>query len=106
MLTENQIRISMDGKDCWRDNVFVERLWHTMKYEAAYLKAYDSVSPAKASLARYFEFYNRHRGRTGSVLLQRAAPTQGRFNRQGHPLGQPGMAVQMSGATSVVMFFN
>ena len=50
MLKENGIRISMDGKGCWRDNVFVERLWRTIKYDEVYLKAYDSVSHAKASL--------------------------------------------------------
>jgi len=51
----------MDGKGCWRDNVFVERLWRSVKYEEVYLKAYDSVSAAKASLGIYFNFYNTHR---------------------------------------------
>ena len=50
VLKAHNIRISMDGKGCWRDNVFVERLWRTIKYEEVYLKAYDSVSQAKASL--------------------------------------------------------
>ena len=44
----------MDGKGCWRDNVFVERLWRTVKYEEVYLKAYDTVSTAKANLATFF----------------------------------------------------
>ena len=57
-LTQHNIRISMDGKGCWRDNVFVERLWKSIKYEEVYLHAYDSVSDAKASLARYIKFYN------------------------------------------------
>ena len=57
-LTEHHIQISMDGKGCWRDNVFVERLWKTIKYEEVYLHAYDSVSQAKASLAKYIGFYN------------------------------------------------
>lgn len=61
VLKEHGIRISMDGKGCWRDNVFVERLWRTVKYEEVYLKAYDSVSAAKASLAAYFNFYNSRR---------------------------------------------
>ena len=61
VLKENGIRISMDGKGCWRDNVFVERLWRTIKYEEVYLKAYDSVSGAKASLATYIQFYNNRR---------------------------------------------
>jgi putative transposase len=55
------IAISMDGKGAWRDNVFVERLWRSVKYEEVYLHAYDSVSEARASLGRYFEFYNQRR---------------------------------------------
>ena len=51
----------MDGKGAWRDNVFVERLWKTIKYEEVYLHAYDTVSDAKAGLARYITFYNRRR---------------------------------------------
>lgn len=54
-------RQSMDGKGCWRDNVFVERLWRSVKYEDVYLKAYDGVSEARQSLAAYFEFYNARR---------------------------------------------
>ena len=61
VLEQNKIQISMDGKGCWRDNVFVERLWRSVKYEEVYLKAYDSVSAAKASLGIYFNFYNTHR---------------------------------------------
>jgi putative transposase len=61
LLTRNGIAISMDGKGAWRDNVFVERLWKTIKYEEVYLHAYDTVSDAKAALARYIEFYNRRR---------------------------------------------
>ena len=61
VLKARDIRISMDGKGCWRDNVFVERLWRTVKYEEVYLKAYDTVSAAKASLGTFFEYYNRRR---------------------------------------------
>ena len=61
LLKDHEIRISMDGKGCWRDNVFVERLWRSVKYEDVYLKAYDSVSAAKASLGIYFNFYNTRR---------------------------------------------
>ena len=61
VLKTHAIRISMDGKGCWRDNVFVERLWRTVKYEEVYLKAYDTVSAAKASLATFFDYYNRRR---------------------------------------------
>ena len=61
LLTQNGIAISMDGKGAWRDNVFVERLWKSIKYEEVYLHAYDTVSDAKAGLARYIDFYNRRR---------------------------------------------
>jgi putative transposase len=61
LLKEHAIQISMDGKGCWRDNVFVERLWKSVKYEEVYLKAYDSVSAAKASLGVYLNFYNTRR---------------------------------------------
>jgi putative transposase len=47
-----------DGKGAWRDNVFVERLWRTVKYEEVYLRAYDSVSEARTSIGRYLDFYN------------------------------------------------
>ena len=52
------MQISMDGKGAWRDNVFVERLWRSVKYEEVYLHAYDSVGQAKAGIGRYFAFYN------------------------------------------------
>jgi len=55
------VAISMDGKGAWRDNVFVERLWRSIKYEEVYLHAYDSVSDAKTGLARYINFYNAER---------------------------------------------
>ena len=61
VLAANGIKISMDGKGAWRDNVFVERLWRTVKYEEVYLRAYDSVSDARASLGRYLELYNSRR---------------------------------------------
>ena len=58
VLKAHDIRISMDGKGRWRDNVFVERLWRTIKYEEVYLHAYESVSEARAGLSRYISFYN------------------------------------------------
>ena len=61
VLKRHDIRISMDGKGRWVDNVFVERLWRSVKYEDVYLKAYDSMAAAKASLGRYFAFYNTER---------------------------------------------
>ena len=48
----------MDGRGAWRDNVFVERLWRSVKYEEVYLRAYDSVAEARTSIGRYFDFYN------------------------------------------------
>lgn len=51
-------RLSMDGKGAWRDNVFVERLWRTIKYERVYLRAYDGVSAAKADIAQFIDWYN------------------------------------------------
>jgi len=61
LLLKNAIAISMDGRGAWRDNVFVERLWRSVKYEEVYLRAYDSVGQARASLGRYLDFYNRKR---------------------------------------------
>jgi putative transposase len=55
------IRLSMDGKGRWVDNVFVERLWKSVKYEEVYLHAYDSVAEARQGLQRYFQFYNQRR---------------------------------------------
>jgi len=61
VLIKNGIAISMDGKGAWRDNVFVERLWRSVKYEEVYLRAYDTASEARASIGRYLDFYNRRR---------------------------------------------
>lgn len=61
LLKENDIAISMDGRGCWRDNVFVERLWKSIKYEEVYLRAYETVSAARSGIARYIDFYNTRR---------------------------------------------
>lgn len=61
LLKDNSIKISMDGQGCWRDNVFVERLWRSIKYEEVYLYAYDSVTAAKQGLERYITRYNQIR---------------------------------------------
>ena len=58
VLKSNDIQISMDGKGRWVDNVMVERLWRSVKYEEVYLKAYSNVLDAKKQLNAYFEFYN------------------------------------------------
>ena len=79
VLTAAGVAISMDGKGAWRDNVFVERLWRTVKYEEVYLRAYDSVSEARASISRYLAFYNR--GRPHSSLDERT-PDEAYFGVQ------------------------
>lgn len=61
VLKDNEIDISMDGKGAWRDNVFVERLWRSVKYEEVYLSAYESLPEARQSLQKYFRFYNENR---------------------------------------------
>jgi putative transposase len=61
LLLENAIKISMDGRGSWRDNVFVERLWRSVKYEEVYLRAYDSVAEARSSIGAYLAFFNRKR---------------------------------------------
>lgn len=55
---EHGIALSMDGKGCWRDNVFIERFWRSLKYEEVYLHAYESATQARAGIGRYIEFYN------------------------------------------------
>ena len=61
VLAKHDVKISMDGKGAWRDNVFVERLWRSVKYEEVYLHAYDSVSAARERLGKYLDWYNRRR---------------------------------------------
>jgi putative transposase len=58
---EANAKLSMDGRGAWRDNVFVERLWRSVKYERVYLRSYDAVSAAKADIAQYLDWYNRAR---------------------------------------------
>jgi len=77
VLIKNGIAISMDGKGAWRDNVFVERLWRSVKYEEVYLRAYDSVSEARTSIGRYLGFYNCRRPHSS---LDAATPDQAYFN--------------------------
>ena len=59
----------MDGKGAWRDNVFVERLWRSVKYEEVYLRAYDTVAEARASIGRYLSFYNYSSERTSRYVV-------------------------------------
>jgi putative transposase len=78
VLTRNGIAISMDGKGAWRDNVFVERLWRSVKYEEVYLRAYDTVAEARASIGRYLSFYNARRPHSS---LDRQTPDRAYFTR-------------------------
>ena len=83
VLAENGIAISMDGKGAWRDNVFVERLWRSVKYEEVYLKAYDSAGEARSSIRRYLAFYN---GRRPHSSLDGRTPDQAYFNNDPLPV--------------------
>ena len=76
VLQRNEISISMDGKGAWRDNIFVERLWRSVKYEEVYLKAYQSVSEARDSIGRYLQFYNTLRPHSA---LDRQTPDEAYF---------------------------
>jgi putative transposase len=77
MLLDHGVSISMDGKGAWRDSVFVERLWRSVKYEEVYLKAYDSVSEARRSIGRYLSFYNQRRPHSS---LDRRTPDEAYFD--------------------------
>jgi putative transposase len=77
LLLKHGIAISMDGRGAWRDNVFVERLWRSVKYEEVYLRAYNSVAEARASIGRYMTFYN---GRRPHSSLDARTPDQAYFN--------------------------
>jgi putative transposase len=80
LLLEHGIRISMDGKGCWRDNVFIERVWRSIKYEEVYLHAYETVSAAREGIGRYINFYNTrrphssHQARTPDVVYFASLP--------------------------------
>ena len=78
LLTKHDIKISMDGKGSWQDNVFVERLWRTIKYEEVYLRAYNNVPEARSLLGRYIDgFYNTKRPHSS---LDRKTPDEAYFN--------------------------
>lgn len=78
-LKQAGINISMDGKRRWIDNVFVERLWRSLKYEEVYLKAYETIKQAKLEIGDYFVFYNEQRKHTS---LNRLTPDQVYHSRQ------------------------
>ena len=74
-------KLSMDGRGAWRDNVFVERLWRSVKYERVYLKAYDSVSVARSDIAEYLTWYNARRAHS---RLERRTPDEKYFTGLPH----------------------
>jgi putative transposase len=76
VITSNHLPVT-DGKGAWRDNVFVERQWMTIKYEEVYLQAYAGVSEARASIRRYLSLYN---GRRPHSSLDGKTPDQAYFN--------------------------
>ena len=78
LLMKNAVAISMDGRGAWRDNVFVERLWRSVKYQEVYLRAYDSVGEARASIGQYLAFYN---GKRPHSSLDARTPDQAYFDR-------------------------
>ena len=84
LLKDNEIEISMDGKGSWRDNVFVERLWRSVKYEEVYLHAYASIKEARNGIGKYLQFYNSRRPHSS---LGGQVPDQVYFN--GPLLKQP-----------------
>ena len=77
LVLKHGIAISMDGRGAWRDHVFVERLWRSVKYEEVYLRAYDSVAEARASVGRYMASYN---GRRPHSSLDARTPDDAYFN--------------------------
>ncbi|WP_458646289.1 IS3 family transposase [Klebsiella quasipneumoniae] len=98
VLKRSQIAISMDGKGAWRDNVFVERLWRSIKYEEVYLHAYKTVSEARAGIARYLNFYNTRRphwhcckvsDEAAFCLIQRPYISKTLLTRRISPRGSP-----------------
>ena len=109
MLKTAEIAISMDGRDAWRNNVFLERLWRTIKYEEIHLHAHDSVLGARASIGRYLAFYNagvHTAALTGKPLTRRTSTSCSQFrpqpNRGGKPLIEAPEPVQRNRAASLI----
>jgi transposase InsO family protein len=78
MLIDADIAIGVDGKGAWRDNIFVERLWRSLKNEEVYLRAYASVPEARESIGRYLDFYNRKRPHQGLAGITPIRPSSTR----------------------------
>lgn len=108
LLIGSGIKISMDGKGAWRDNVFVERIWKSVKYEELYLRAYASVSDARASSGRYLAFDNGrrpHQGLGRQTLVRptstRCSQSRLRYNQGRNPLSDSPQAAQTNRASSL-----
>ena len=82
VLKEHDIQISMDGKGCYRDNIFVERLWRTVKYEHLYTRAFDNLKEVKQSLIAWFKWYNYERFHQG---LNNLTPDEVYYQNQSIP---------------------
>lgn len=83
VLKNHSIKISMDGKGRWMDNVFVERLWRSLKYEEVYLKAYDDVADARKSIGSYLTYFNKERRHSS---LGRRTPDDVFYNHNTVPI--------------------
>jgi len=69
------VKLSMDGKGAWRDNIFIERFWRTIKYEEVYLRAYESINAARRHITKYLEFYNGRRPHSSLAIEHRMQRT-------------------------------
>ena len=104
---DNGIATSMDGKGVWRDNVFVERLWRSIKYEAVYLRAYDTVGEARKSVGQYLDFHNGRQPTPGLTARRPIRPTSPHCPSAWRPnpgrgsTYRRGDSVQTSGTTSM-----
>ena len=107
LMLSRQIKVSMDGKGAWRDKIFVERLWRSLKYEEVYLHAYDSVAEGRSSIGRYLSFYNSRRPHQSldrrtpdEAYFNPPTPSWRRHNRGGNPLNDSQSAVQTNRASA------
>jgi putative transposase len=102
ILKDRGIRVSMDGKERWRDNIYVERLWKTVKYEAVYLHAYEDVRSARRNLKGYFRFSDgdrQHQSLGYETPDQRYGSFQGYKKGGAIPLGPSVISVLIFGPT-------
>jgi len=103
ILKDCGVSISMDGKGRWMDNVFVERLWRSLKYEEVYLKAYDSVAEARAGIAAWIEFYNFERPHQALGYL---TPWEAYCNKPQPAQGAPLIAGEMKVKQNAIEVYN